>query len=146
MSPSRARQALVLASVPVLVAAVTGCGVAANKVKSLASSAVNKGVSDAAQAIVGAAFTDALSKAGVTLAGDPDCSSDLQTDVQGLTVKGTVSCTGKTDQGKSATGAFKGVIAVGDKATSCKGHFTVKVDGHAKVNKDVDVCELAKSS
>ena len=86
-----------------LVAALTGCGAVQDKAKSVASSAVNKGVSTAAEGIVAGAFTETLSKAGLSLDGDPDCSSDLTTDVKGLTVKGSVDCTGKTTKGDSAT-------------------------------------------
>jgi hypothetical protein len=129
-----------------LVAALSACGAVENKAKSVASSAVNKGVSTAAEGIVGSAFTETLSKAGITLDGDPDCSSNLTTDVKGLTVKGSVDCTGKTTKGDSATARFNGVIAVGSDSTSCKGHFVVKVQGKARLNKDIDVCEAAKRS
>jgi hypothetical protein len=131
---------------PLLVVAVTGCAAVESQAKHAASAAVDKGVSVAAEAIVGAAFTDALSRLGITLDGEPSCSSKLDTDVKGLTVKGTVNCSATTDSGKAAAATFKGVIAVGSRATSCKGHFLVTVDGKAKVDKDVDVCELAKSS
>lgn len=131
---------------PVIIAAVTGCGAVESQAKQAASAAVDKGVSAAAEGVVGAAFTDALSRLGITLDGEPSCSSKLDTDVKGLTVKGTVNCSATTDSGKAASGAFKGVIAVGGNATSCKGHFLVKVDGRAKLDKDVDVCELAKPS
>ncbi len=127
-----------------LVVALTGCGAVENKAKSVASTAVNKGVSTAAEGIVAGAFTETLSKAGITLDGDPDCTSDLTTDVKGLTVKGSVDCTGKTTKGDSASARFNGVIAVGSQATSCKGHFLVKVQGKARLDKDVDVCEAAK--
>ena len=131
---------------PVLLVAVTGCAAVESQAKSAASAAVDKGVSVAAEGVVGAAFTDALSRLGVTLDGQPTCSSKLDTDVKGLTVKGTVNCSATTDSGKAAASTFKGVIAVGGNATSCKGHFVVKVDGNAKVDKDVDVCELAKAT
>ena len=130
---------------PVLLA-LSACGAVEDKARSAASSAVNKGVSAAAEAIVASAFTEAATKAGVTLDGNPDCSSDLDTDVKGLTVKGTVTCAATTDKGKAASSTFKGVIAVGSSATSCKGRFVLKVDGKAKVDKDVDVCEVAKGN
>ena len=127
-----------------LVATLTGCGAVQDKAKSVASSAVNKGVSTAAEAVVAGAFTETLSKAGLSLDGDPNCSSDLTTDVKGLTVKGSVDCTGKTTKGDAATATFNGVIGVGTDATSCKGHFLAKVQGKARLDKDVDVCEAAK--
>jgi hypothetical protein len=130
----------------VLLVGVSGCAAVESQAKSAASTVVDKGVSVAAEGVVGAAFTDALSRLGITLDGDPNCSSKLDTDVKGLTVKGTVNCSATTDSGKPASSAFKGVIAVEGNATSCKGHFTVKVDGKVKVDKDVDVCELAKAT
>jgi hypothetical protein len=139
------RRRFVLACLPILVVSLAGCGAAEDKAQSLASTAVNKGVNDAAELIVREAFTDALKKANVTLVGDPDCSSKLRTDVKGLTVKGSVSCTGKTDKGHSTSATFRGVIAVGNTATACKGRFIVKVAGQAKVNKDIDVCAAAKA-
>jgi len=130
----------------VLVAVLTGCGAVQDKAKSVASSAVNKGVSTAAEAVVAGAFTETLTKAGITLDGDPSCSSDLATDVKGLTVKGSVDCTGKTTKGDAASARFNGVIGVGTDATSCKGHFLVTVQGKARLDKDIDVCEAAKRS
>jgi hypothetical protein len=136
----------VFVAVVATAAALTGCGTVENKAKSVASSAVNKGVSTAAEAIVASAFTETLSKAGLALEGDPDCSSNLETDVKGLTVKGSVDCTGKTTKGDAASARFNGVIAVGSASTSCKGHFLVKVQGKARLDKDIDVCEAAKRS
>jgi hypothetical protein len=140
------RRVLCRLTLAALLVAVSGCAAVESQAKSAASAAVDKGVSAAAEGVVGAAFTDALSHLGITLDGDPNCSSKLDTDVKGLTVKGTVSCSATTDGGKPAAAAFKGVIAVQGNATSCKGHFTVTVDGAAKVDKDVDVCELAKAT
>jgi hypothetical protein len=135
-----------LLCIPVLVVFVSGCGAVQNEAGHVASAAVDRGVSAAAEGVVGAAFTDALSREGVTLDGEPSCSSKLDTDVKGLTVKGSVSCSATTDSGKAAAATFKGVIAVGQNATSCKGHFLVKVEGKPKLDKDVDVCALAKAS
>jgi hypothetical protein len=135
-----------IAVVPLLFLGVAGCSAVENKAKSVASSAVNKTVSSAAEAIVGSAFTSAMDKAGLKLAGDPTCTSDLSTDLKGLTVKGTVTCSGKTTKGKSAAATFKGTVAVGDKATNCKGRFVMTVGGKPQVDKDVDVCQLAKGS
>jgi hypothetical protein len=141
---------LVVLAVPVLVGALTGCGAVANKADSIASNAVNnvanKAVSAGAEQIVGAAFTDALTKAGVTLDGNPTCTSKLKTDVAGLTVKGTVACSGKTTKKQTATSTLSGVIAVGTSSTSCTGRFIVKLSGKTKVNKDVNVCTLARAN
>ena len=110
-----------------------------------ASAAVNKGVSTAAEGIVGAAFTEHCPRLGITLDGRPDCSSKLDTDVKGLTVKGTVNCSADHRQRQGGRPLQRRDRRRGN-ATSCKGHFLVKVEGKAKVDKDVDVCELAKAT
>lgn len=140
------RRSTFLAALPLVLLGVAGCSAVENKAKSVASSAVNKTVSSAAEAIVGSAFSSAMDQAGLKLAGDPTCTSDLSTDLKGLTVKGTVKCSGKTTKGKSAAATFKGTVAVGDKATNCKGRFVVTVGGKPQLDKDVDVCQLAQGS
>jgi hypothetical protein len=115
----RLRTALVLA---VAAVAVTGC-----------SEQIDQTVNDLVTAALDNGIRAELENVGVSLDGDPACSTDFTRD--GATVTGDADCTGKTTEGQSVEATFNGTLST----DGCDGSLTVLVNGETVV----DVSEIA---
>ncbi|NEE02368.1 hypothetical protein [Phytoactinopolyspora halotolerans] len=111
-----------LLAIPVL--ALTAC--------SEVSDAISDGISDRANSMASQALEDGirdqLAGAGIELAGDPDCSTDLTQD--NLTLTGTADCSATTADGQAATATFDGTLS----SSGCSGTVTIAVEGRTVVD------------
>lgn len=141
--PARRAPASLILACLVFGSLLAGCQAAqdvADQAAEAASKAASQATSEAASKAVGAAVTSSLSRAGVTLASPPDCTSDLQVDGVAVTANGTVDCTATTTDGKNVSAAFDGSLSL----NSCIGTLTIDVEGRDPITVPrLDGCKIA---
>ncbi len=115
--------ALVLAFAAV---AVAGC-----------SEQIDQTVNDLVTAALDNGIRDELENVGVSLDGDPECSTDFTRD--GTAVTGDADCTGRTTGGESVEATFNGTLST----DGCEGALTVRVNGETVVDvSDISNCQV----
>ncbi len=116
-----------------LLAALSGCGLVDQAERSV-EDAASAGVERA----IGGRVQQELERAGIKMQGKVDCDSDVSLGNVADGVDGTVTCSGKTEDGDAVKASFDGTLS-GD--GTCRGSVVVTVGGKERLRTpETNVC------
>ncbi|HEY9411860.1 MAG TPA: hypothetical protein VIP77_19935 [Jiangellaceae bacterium] len=100
------------------------------------SEQIDQTINNLASKALDAGIRDELDRVGITLADDPECTTDFNRD--GTTLTGNADCTAETTGGEAVDATFDGTL----EPSGCSGSLVVSVAGEQVV----DVAEIPDCS